>query len=71
MVFLLAVTAGLLVFLGLDTAGRGARAGRRRVPGPFQGIGLVGIGAVGTFLLLDAISRRQVGARAQRSRRSA
>jgi zinc transporter ZupT len=28
------------------------------VPGSFQGIGLVGIGAVGTFFLLDAISRR-------------
>jgi len=29
------------------------------VPGPFQGIGMVGIGAVGTFFLLDAISKRQ------------
>ena len=30
------------------------------MPGPFQGIGLVGIGVVGTFFLLDAISKRQV-----------
>jgi zinc transporter ZupT len=29
------------------------------VPGSFQGIGLVGIGAVGTFFLLDAIAKRQ------------
>jgi ZIP family zinc transporter len=29
------------------------------VPGPFQGVGLIGIGVVATFLLLDAISRQQ------------
>jgi zinc transporter, ZIP family len=59
MVFLLAVTAGLLVFLGLDTLAEGIELATE-VPGAFQGIGLVGIGAVGTFFLLDAISRRQV-----------
>ncbi|MCL7453661.1 MAG: metal transporter [Anaerolineae bacterium] len=60
MVFLLAVTAGLLIFLGLDTLVEGLEqvAG---VPGPFQGIGLFGIGAVGTFLLLLVIGRRQAG----------
>lgn len=58
MVFLLAVTAGLLIFLGLDTLVEAVeQAGA--VPGPFQGIGMVGIGAVGTFFLLDAISKRQ------------
>jgi zinc transporter ZupT len=58
MVFLLAVTVGLLIFLGLDTLAEALeQAGS--VPGPFQGIGLIGIGAVTTFLLLDAISRRQ------------
>ena len=30
-----------------------------KVPSAFQGIGLIGIGAVGTFLLLDAITKRQ------------
>lgn len=59
MVFLLAVTAGLLVFLGLDTLAE-ALEQAAVVPGSFQGIGLIGIGAVGTFFLLDAISRRQV-----------
>lgn len=58
MVFLLAVTAGLLVFLGLDTVSE-ALDQAAAVPGAFQGIGLIGIGAVGTFFLLDAISRRQ------------
>jgi ZIP family zinc transporter len=59
MVFLLAVTAGLLVFLGLDTLAE-ALEQVNEVPGPLQGIGLVGIGVVGIFFLLDAISRRQV-----------
>jgi zinc transporter ZupT len=30
------------------------------VPGPFQGVGLIGIGAVATFMLLEVISQRQV-----------
>ena len=58
MVFLLALTAGLLVFLGLETLAE-ALEQASLVPGPLQGIGLVGIGAVATFFLLDAISRRQ------------
>ena len=58
MVFLLALTAGLLVFLGLDTLAE-ALEQTAAVPGSFQGIGLIGIGVVGTFFLLDAISRRQ------------
>ncbi len=60
MVFLLALTAGLLLFLGLDTLVE-ALEQAAAVPGSFQGIGLVGIGAVGTFFLLDAITRRQSG----------
>jgi zinc transporter ZupT len=60
MTFLLAITAGLLVFLGLDTLAE-ALEQAAEVPGAFQGIGLIGIGAVGTFFLLDAITRRQAG----------
>jgi zinc transporter, ZIP family len=60
MILLLAITAGLLVFLGLETLAE-ALDQAAFVPGPFQGIGLVGIGSVGTFFLLDAISKRQVG----------
>jgi zinc transporter, ZIP family len=59
MVFLLAITAGILVFLGLDTLTE-ALDQAALISGPFQGIGLVGIGVVGTFFLLDAISKRQV-----------
>jgi len=58
MTFLMAMTAGLLVFLGLETLAE-ALEQAQSVPGPFQGIGLVGIGAVATFFLLDAISKRQ------------
>ncbi|HEX6270359.1 MAG TPA: ZIP family metal transporter [Anaerolineales bacterium] len=58
MTFLMAATAGLLIFLGLDTLAE-ALEFAAEVPSTFQGIGLIGIGAVATFLLLDAISKRQ------------
>ena len=58
MVFLMAITAGLLIFLGLDTLVE-ALEHAAHAPSPFQGIGLIGIGAVATFLLLDAISGKQ------------
>jgi len=58
MTFLMAVTAGLLIFLGLDTLAEALEVAAE-VPSTFQGIGLIGIGAVATFLLLDAISKRQ------------
>ncbi len=58
MTFLLAVTIGILIFLGLDALFEALEASAG-VPGPFQGVGLIGIGAVATFLLLDAIGRRQ------------
>ena len=61
MVFLLALTVGLLLFLGIDTAVEAIeQAGA--VPGAFQGLGLAGIGAVGTFLLLAALAQRQTTA---------
>jgi zinc transporter ZupT len=58
MAFLLAATAGLLIFLGLDTVAE-ALDFTAKVPSAFQGIGLFGIGSVGTFLLLDSISRKK------------
>ena len=58
MTFLMAATAGLLIFLGLDTLTEAFEVAAE-VPSTFQGIGLIGIGAVATFLLLDAISKRQ------------
>ena len=60
MMFLMALTAGLLIFLGIDTVSEALEIAGV-LGGPFQGVRLVGIGIVATFLLLDAISRRQVG----------
>jgi ZIP family zinc transporter len=58
MLFLMAATVGLLIYLGIDATSEALeQAGN--VGGPFQGTGLVGIGIVGTFLFLDAIGRRQ------------
>jgi len=61
MTFLMAITAGLLIFLGLDTIAEALEVAAE-VPSAFQGIGLIGIGSVATFLLLDAISKRQTDA---------
>ena len=61
MTFLMAATAGLLIFLGLDTIAEALEVAAK-VPSAFQGIGLIGIGSVATFLLLDAISKRQTAA---------
>ncbi len=59
MMFLMAITAGLLIFLGIDATNEGLELAGG-LGGAFQGAGLVGIGIVVTFLLLDAISRRQM-----------
>ena len=68
MTFLMAATAGLLIFLGLDTLAE-ALEFANEVPSTFQGIGLIGIGAVATFLLLDAISKRQTDVSGDESQR--
>jgi ZIP family zinc transporter len=60
MLFLMAATVGLLIFLGIDATSEGLELGGQ-LGGPFQGVGLMGIGIVATFLLLDAIGRRQMG----------
>lgn len=56
--FLMALTAGLLIYLGIDATAEALELAGA-IGGPFQGVGLVGLGMVATFLLLDAISRRQ------------
>ncbi len=58
--FLMAVTIGLLIFLGIDATSE-ALEQANELGGAFQGIGIVGIGIVATFLLLEAISQRQRG----------
>ncbi len=58
--FLMAITTGILIFLGIDATNEALETAHA-VGGAFQGVGLVGIGIVLTFLLLDAITRWQVG----------
>ena len=68
MTFLMAATIGLLIFLGLDTIAEALEfAGD--IPSAFQGIGLIGIGAVTTFMILEAISKRQANATGDESQR--
>ncbi|MBA2521552.1 MAG: metal transporter, partial [Chloroflexia bacterium] len=58
LLFLMALTVGLLLYLGVDATSEAIEQAES-VGGPFQGIGIVAIGIVGTVLLLEAISRRQ------------
>lgn len=57
-VFLMALTVGLLLFLGIDATSE-ALESAAGLGGPFQGIGIIGLGIAGSFLLLEAISSRQ------------
>lgn len=58
MTFLMSATVGLLLYLGLDATSEALELGAQ-LGGPFQGTGIVGIGIVGTILLLGAVSRQQ------------
>jgi zinc transporter, ZIP family len=54
--FALALTGGLLVFLALEALHEALETADR-VAGAFQGVGLVGLSALGAWLLLTAFSR--------------
>ncbi len=54
--FFLSLTAGLLVFLGVDAL-EGALESARTVPGAFQGTALVAVGFLGSILALIVIGR--------------
>jgi zinc transporter ZupT len=70
MTFLMAVTIGLLIYLGLDTLVEALdQAGI--VASAYQGIGLIGIGAVGTYMLLDMIDGPKSSDRSESSQRLA
>ena len=56
--FFTALTIGLLIFLGIDAINE-ALEQARELGGAFQGVGIIGIGVVSTFMLLHALSRRQ------------
>ncbi len=64
--FFLSLTAGLLVFLGVDAL-EGALASAGAVPGAFQGTALVAVGLLGSILALLVIGRL-AGGRAASSR---
>jgi len=68
MTFLMAVTAGLLLFLGLDTLNE-ALEEAAELPATFQGIGLIGIGAVVTYLLLELVGKTGSSERSEASQR--
>ena len=59
MTFLMSATVGLLLYLGIDATTEALEVGGE-LGAPFQGTGIVGIGIVGTILLLGAVSRRQM-----------
>jgi zinc transporter ZupT len=58
MLFLMSATVGLLVFLGIDTISEALELAAE-LSGTFQGVGIVGIGVAGSWLLLDALARHQ------------
>lgn len=68
MTFLMAVTTGLLLFLGIDTLVE-AFDQAADVPSTFQGIGLIGIGVVATYMLLDMIGNLKSSDSTEESRR--
>jgi ZIP family zinc transporter len=55
--FFLSLTAGLLIFLGVDALGE-ALESAALVPGAFQGVGLVAVGLIVSILALVAIGQR-------------
>ena len=60
MMFLMSATVGLLLYLGIDATTEALEVGGT-LGETFQGTGIVGIGIIGTFLLLDVVSRWQIG----------
>ncbi|MBI3167499.1 MAG: ZIP family metal transporter, partial [Chloroflexi bacterium] len=64
----MALTAGLLIFLGLDTFNE-ALEQAAELPSTFQGIGLIGIGAVATYMLLELVDNPKSADRSESSQR--
>ncbi|HXG30424.1 MAG TPA: ZIP family metal transporter [Thermodesulfobacteriota bacterium] len=55
--FFLSLTAGLLVFLGIDTLHEAFEVAER-VPGVFQGVALIAMGTLFSFLVLVTVGRK-------------
>ncbi len=58
--FFLSLTAGLLIFLGVDALEEAFEVAER-VPGVFQGAALIGMGAILSFLILVIIGKKTMG----------
>lgn len=67
--FALALTAGLLIFLGVDALHEAVEAADQ-VAGAFQGLLLVVVGGLGAFLVLEMLSRPRADAGAAAGRRT-
>lgn len=61
MLFLMAATVGLLIYLGVDATSEALNLGGQ-LQETFQGTGLVALGMAGSWLLLQAVSARQKAA---------
>jgi zinc transporter ZupT len=57
MLFLMAATVGLLLYLGVDAINEAIEQSAG-IAATFQGIGLIAIGAIGSYALLEAIGQR-------------
>ncbi|NOH02141.1 MAG: ZIP family metal transporter [Chloroflexi bacterium] len=68
MIFLMALTTGLLLYLGLDTLNE-ALEQAAELPATYQGIGLIGIGAVAAYMLLEMIDSPKSAERSETSQR--
>jgi zinc transporter ZupT len=66
--FILALTAGLLIFLGVDALEEALEAAQN-VAGAYQGTLVVLLGVVGTLLLLQSLSGRSLGEQNREGRR--
>lgn len=67
--FALALTAGLLVFLGVDALDEALEAAAS-MAGAYQGVLVVVVGALGALLLLEAISRSRLASEGEHARRA-
>ena len=64
--FFLSLTAGLLIFLGVDALEEAFEVAER-VPGVFQGVALIGMGALLSFLILVTIGKKTMGSRSSQA----
>ncbi|MEW5939667.1 MAG: ZIP family metal transporter [Chloroflexota bacterium] len=68
MTFLMALTTGLLIYLGLDTLNEAVEQAAE-LPATYQGIGLIGIGAIATYMALELIDSPKSAAQNEGAKR--